>query len=247
MWTAFSGTCYHHDSSTHLKPQAKWQWTEPSETMSQNKIFLLRSYLRYYVTVLQSWLTQMVFSFCAFGEMCFIFFPKYVISCEHFLFASFCAHQEMLLKPSKGSTPALQAGDLPFSLALPSTAVWPQHTGVFAGLRFVIYRWEGAEEESLGFTSVLHIGDCPEPHEMLTRLLRANFSVSTALLPPRIKNRATWIAELDIPGCPAGQWRIPEPWEIQLTFPREISGAFQVQDSQTHFHNTLECSQSHKR
>lgn len=41
---------------------------------------------------------------------------------------------------------------------------------------------EFIEEDSFNFFPVQNISEYPDPHKMLSRLLRANFSVSTAFL-----------------------------------------------------------------
>lgn len=56
-------------------------------------------------------------------------------------------------------------------------------------LVFLSRNEEVTGKDSFSLILVRNISDYPEPHKMLSQLLIANFSVSTALWPYRIKNR----------------------------------------------------------
>jgi hypothetical protein len=73
----------------HRSNGAKWPWTETSETVSWNKSFFLWiDFLKHFVTVVQSWLTQW-------------HYRNYLISVhvshmqfEEYLFSSLLGHDE---------------------------------------------------------------------------------------------------------------------------------------------------------
>lgn len=103
-------------------------------------------------------------------------------------------------------------------------------------------------------TPAQSFSDYLKPHKTLSRLLRTDFSGPQCSGLAGLRTEPLEATVQDIP--PSAQLDIEgfqSHKEIQLTFPREISKreSFsepnQAQDIQTHFHHTLECSQSLKR